>query len=352
MTKMKRPAFTDAKRGSMSISIAYLFTFLIAMTVLLFMITYGDGYSVNQILLVVVIVVGNAGYFPLSLSDTLPEALLSTTITYVSGCFAPMLMFAIACEIYKVQIPGWILCIMYAVQFGIYCCVMTIGRLDLFYRSAELHRNGDIVYLTKVYGPMHTVEIITMYLYFALLILVSAGVFPHKRRISTADSTAIFFLEFFTISVYIAQRMVGLQVELMPFAFDLGLVLLMIPITKLNTYSITGNNEIIRNRLEQKGYIFFDRKMRFMGCNEKAYEFFPELNEWELERKIPGKGGRFNTYLRQPFAKYLENEDDDLLTGNFLMKNERFFYNIGVIRNKSNRKQGYIIELDNIQGQV
>ena len=34
----------------MSISIAYLFSFLIAMTVLLFMITYGDGYSINQIL--------------------------------------------------------------------------------------------------------------------------------------------------------------------------------------------------------------------------------------------------------------------------------------------------------------
>lgn len=336
----------------MSISIAYLFSFLIAMTVLLFMITYGDGYSINQILLVTVIVVGDAGYFPLSLSDTLPEALIATQITYVTGCFAPMLMLAIACEIYRVHLPGWLLCMMYAVQFGIFCCVMTIGRLDLFYKDVAFNRNGDIVFLTKVYGPMHTAHLVSMGIYLALLILVSTGIIKGKRRISTSDSTAIFFLEFFTVSVYIAQRMVGLQVELMPFAFDMGLILLMIPITKLNTYSITGNNEIIRNRLAQKGYIFFDRKMRFMGCNEKAYEFFPELNEWELEKKIPGKGGRFNTYLRQPFTKYLEDEDGDLLTGNFLMKNERFFYNIGVIRNKSNRKQGYIIELDNIQGQI
>ena len=336
----------------MSISIAYLFSFLLAMTVLLFMITYGDGYSINQILLVTVIVVGNAGYFPLSLSESLPEALLATQITYVTGCFAPMLMFAIACEIYRVHLPGWLLCLMYAVQFGIFSCVMTIGRLELFYKSVEFHRNGDIVYLTKVYGPMHTVQLVSMGFYLVLLILVSTGFFKGKRRISASDSTAIFFLEFFTVSVYIAQRMVGLQVELMPFAFDVGVVLLMIPITKLNTYSITGNNEIIRSRLAQKGYIFFDRKMRFMGCNEKAYEFFPELNEWELEKKIPGKGGRFNTYLRQPFTKYLENEDSDLFTGNFLMKEDRFFYNIGVIRNKSNRKQGYIIELDNIQGQV
>lgn len=330
----------------MSISILYLFSFLIAMTVLLFMITYGDGYSINQILLVTVIVVGDAGYFPLSLSEGLPEALIATQITYVTGCFAPMLMFAIACEIYRVRIPGWLLCMMYAVQFGIYCCVMTIGKLELFYRTVEYNRSGDIVYLTKVYGPMHMVHIISMYIYFGLLILVSAGVFPHKRRISSADSTAIFFLEFFTISVYIAQRMAGFQIELMPFAFDMGLILLMIPITKLNTYSITGNNEIIRNRLEQKGYIFFDRKMRFMGSNEKAYEFFPELGEWELEKKIPGKGGRFNTYLRQPLTKYLENEEEELGGGNFLMKNERIYYSIGVIRNKSNRKQGYIIELD------
>ncbi len=330
----------------MSLSIAYAFAFLIAVTVLLFMITYGDGYSISQVLLVAVIVVGNGGHFHLSVSETLEEAIVSLQLTYVMALFSPMLLFVNVCEIYKVQLRGWLLCIMYAIQFGIFCCSMTIGHLGIFYRSVEYARTGDIVYLVKDYGPVHTLYIISIFVYFALLILVSTGVIKRKRRISSTDVTAIFFLEFFTIAVYIAQRMVGLKMELMPFAFDIGAILLMIPITKLNTYSITGNNEILRNRLDQEGYIFFDRKLRFMGCNEKACEFFPELGEWEIEKKITGKGGRFNTYLRQPLYKFLENEDKSLASGNFLMKQERLYYHIGIIRNKSNRKQGYIIELD------
>ena len=65
-------------------------------------------------------------------------------------------------------------------------------------------------------------------------------------------------------------------------------------------------------KVEKEGYIFIDKKLRFMGCNDRAYEFFPELKEWELEKKLPGKGGRFNTYLRQPLYKYIEQEEDDL----------------------------------------
>ena len=142
--------------------------------------------------------------------------------------------------------------------------------------------------------------------------------------------------------------MEGLKMELMPFVFEVAAVLLMIPITKLNTFSLTGHNELIRSRLEKEGYIFIDKKLRFMGCNDRAYEFFPELKEWELEKKLPGKGGRFNTYLRQPLYKYIEQEEDELLGGMFELKDEKLIYRIGIIRNRSGVKQGYIIELDKV----
>ena len=331
------------------LSFAYLLSFAIAVIILLYMITCGDGYSINQILLVAVVVIGSGGYYALSISENLPQALLALQLIYIIGIFAPMMLFVNICEIYKVHIPGWLLCIMYAVQFCIYGFVLTIGHSDLFYKSAQLHISGGITYLTKEYGPMHTAYVVSMYLYFVLTILVSSGVIKRRRRISTLDVNAIFFLEFFTIAVYMAERMVKLKVELMPFIFEVAIILLLIPITKLNTFSLTGHNELIRNRMENEGYIFIDKKLRYMGCNEKAYEFFPELKEWELEKKLPGKGGRFNTYLRQPLYKYIEQEEDDLFAGTFEMKDERFLYRIGIIRNRSNGKQGYIIELDKIK---
>ena len=328
------------------LTVAYLISFLVAMTILLFMITYGEGYSINQVLLAVVIVIGNGGYLAMSVSENLQQAILATQLTYTIGLFAAMLLFVNITEIYKVRLPGWLLCLMYAVQFGLYVCTSSIGRMGIWYTNVEYHKMGEIVYLEKEYGPLHTVYIVTIYLYFLLLILTSAGVIKGRRKISSQDATAIFFLEFITIAVYVAERLVGLRIDLFPFVINFCEILLLIPITKLNTYSLTSNNELVRNRLENEGYIFFDRKLRFMGGNQKAFEFFPELSEWALEKKIPGSGGRFNTYLRQPLYRYLEEQNEDLSIGSFTMKDIRLSYRIGTIRNRSGITQGYIIELD------
>ncbi len=328
------------------LTVAYLISFLVAMTILLFMITYGEGYSINQVLLAVVIVIGNGGYLAMSVSENLQQAILATQLTYTIGLFAAMLLFVNITEIYKVRLPGWLLCLMYAVQFGLYVCTSSIGRMGIWYTNVEYHKMGEIVYLEKEYGPLHTVYIVTIYLYFLLLILTSAGVIKGRRKISSQDATAIFFLEFITIAVYVAERLVGLRIDLFPFVINFCEILLLIPITKLNTYSLTSNNELVRNRLENEGYIFFDRKLRFMGGNQKAFEFFPELSEWDLEKKIPGSGGRFNTYLRQPLYKFIENEEENISTGSFTMKDTKMSYRIGFIKNRSGVNQGYIIELD------
>ena len=350
---MVRMAFCHPHRmflkEKIMLTIAYLISFLVAIAILLFMITYGEGYSINQVLLAAVIVIGNGGYFALSVSEDLAHAILCTQLTYTIGLFAPMLLFINITEIYKIRVPSWLLCCMYAVQFALYLCTATIGKTDIWYKSVEYSRMGDIVYLSKVYGPFHTFYLVTMYLYFLLLVICSAGIIKGKRKISSQDATAIFFLEFFTIAVYVAERLVGFRVELFPFVIVFCEVLLLIPITKLNTYSLTGNNELIRKRLDDEGYIFFDRRLRFMGGNQKAFELFPELHEWALEKKIPGSGGRFNTYLRQPLYKYLEEQNEELMLGSFTIKDVKLSYRIGTIRNRSGINQGYIIELDEVK---
>ena len=108
------------------ITVSYLISFLIAIIILLFMITYGEGYSINQILLAVVIVIGNGGYFALSVSEDLSHAILSTQLTYTIGLFAPMILFVNITEIYKIRVPSWLLCCMYAFQFALYLCTATI----------------------------------------------------------------------------------------------------------------------------------------------------------------------------------------------------------------------------------
>ena len=78
------------------LSFAYLLSFAVAVTILLYMVTRGEGYSINQILLITVIVIGSGGYYALSVSENLPQALLALQLIYVIGIFAPMMLFASA----------------------------------------------------------------------------------------------------------------------------------------------------------------------------------------------------------------------------------------------------------------
>ena len=147
------------------------------------------------------------------------------------------------------------------------------------------------------------------------------------------------------VGSYMLERVIHLNVELMPFVITTGVVIILLSITKVSRYSVEENKEIIESRLEKVGYIVFSQNLRYMGCNEYAESFFPELREWELEREIPGNGGRFNTFLRQPFMRYIKTEQQEPMNGkNITIKDKQVHY---VMRQLHYRKRhlGYVIEL-------
>lgn len=131
----------------------------------------------------------------------------------------------------------------------------------------------------------------------------------------------------------------------MPFAFTIGLVAILISITKTQQYSVEENRGIIDKKLEGTAYIVFSKKLTYMGCNEYAGTLFPELLDWELEKKIPGNGGRFNTFLRQTFMKFVESKQEESVRGiPFTIKGRTFHYTVKHLYNRK-KKIGYVIEL-------
>lgn len=335
----------------MNISILYLLSFIASVLILLYAVTNGEGYSTNQVLAVAVTVVGNGGYLALSRSQNLEEALLANKITYVMGIFLPMLLFIVICEILRIDIPVALKIIMYSVQFVLYFGVVSIGYSDIFYKSAEYHLENGIVYLSKTYGPLHTGYIVTMYAYLLGVIIVLLVSTVRKNIIGSRNISVIFFLEFLTMSSYIAERIIHLRIELVPIVDLITLSALMVPLSKIHTFSLTGRNDLIRRRIDSAGFIMFDRRMRYMGCNTFAADIFPELLQWEPEKKVPGSGGRFNTYLRQSLMGYVQS-CGEISVNTFNIKDKVYISRIGSIKNRFDRLQGYMIELEDITDTV
>ena len=324
----------------------YLACFIVSLLTLLWAIAINENMKINQILLIVITVIGNGGYYALAESSCLETAILANKLTYLIGIFSPMLIFFNICEICKMRMRHFWVVTLYTIQILIYLCVCTIGKSNLFYETVEFHEGRNGAFLTKTYGPAHDIYIVMLFLYLAMCMWITAQSWNKKNKVSYKTADILIFMGILTTGTYFIERALHLEMDFVPFVFTIGLIAILVPVTKTSWYSVEENRGILESKLEGMAYIVFSKKLQYMGCNEYAGILFPELLEWELEKKIPGNGGRFNTFLRQTFMKFVVSNQEEPLRGTPFSIKERTFHYF-VKRLYSNRKKhlGYVIEL-------
>lgn len=327
----------------------YLICFIVTVISLIWLIN--NGYSKKTTILVfgMAMSVGNGGYCALSASRNLEEALLANKLCYVVGMFVPMLLFLIMCEVCRVKIKNLILTIMTIIQITLYMSVCSIGRLKIFYTSAEIHIGRLGTYLTRSYGPMHTVYAVSLIIYMILSLIVAVRSLSKKNIVNVNYIELMLAVNTVTCVMYLIERFINLDIELLPIMFTIGFILNIIPLYNIQKYSLESNTAFIQERFITSAYIVFDMKLRYRGCNEYARELFPELESWALDRKIPGNGGRFNTYLRQPLLKFIRDENNTpKMVERFTIKDESYVQITRNLISDKGRKIGYILEIRNI----
>ena len=314
------------------LNMIYLVCFSVALLLLLYIMTYGRIVDYNLMLLTVVVAVSNGGYYALSVAKTLPEAILANTISYVLGIFSPMLLFFIVCGVCKIQLPNPVIGIITLIQILIYASVCTVGRLDIFYTSVQMHLTETGTYLTKTYGPMHTVYLISLAFYTLANIAVAVYSIRRRTAVSRINVDILLFVDLFSIGVYANERMVKTPIELMPVASTITLVIMLIPLVKVAIFSPYNNVEIVDTEFNNKGYLVFSKQLKFMGCSEYAKTLFPEITEWEIEKEIQGNGGKFNTYIKPDFMEFVKDDKLDKSPVRVYKYNDNVFsYEIGKI---------------------
>lgn len=324
----------------------YLICFLLAMMTLLFLIFNGKGMDINVVIMAVVCVIGNGGYYALYVSENLEEAILANKITYTIGSLLPMIMFLIISKICGVTINSMIQTVLYLIQGLIFLGVCTSGKYDLFYKTVTYNVGEHGAYLTKTYGPLHSVYIVSFCIYMITSIVV-VGVSIRKRTclVSTTKAYTILALFLSSAILYFSERFAKLTFEIEPMIFTITSFWVIVLFIDISRYSAYENLEILGSQKNDVAYIVFNKKLHFMSCNNYAKELFPELVDWEIESIIPGNGGRFNTFLRVPFMNYVnENVKDDYVGGFEYMHK---YYRIDISRLTNNRAntRGYVIKV-------
>ena len=328
---------------------AYIICFIISILLLLYLMAFEKKCNVNVVLLVIVVAIGNGGYYALSQAKNLEEAILANNITYVLGLFAPLVLFIIVCDVCKVRLSRVVRLVLYCVQVFMYLMVCTIGTSTIYYKTVDFYIDEAGPHLVKTYGIMHTVFWIILMSYTFVGIGIAIYSLNRDTTVSRVNVESLLFVNILTVGVYIIERLTKVQFDLTPIFSTFTILVMTFIAMKIYTYSILDNHDLQEEELKDNGYVFFNKELKYMGCNRLALDFFPEFETWELEKKIPGNGGRFNTFLRQPLMSYTKEGGIEKSTAKtYQYKGEIYRYEIGTLIRNKRWVKGYYIKVSNV----
>jgi len=235
-----------------SVSIIYGVTAILS---LLLFITYCYLFYKKDswfLLLFTSVFIVNAGYFCLSISTVLEEALLANRISYLGSVFLPMSMLFIILNTLNIRYPKWISLLLLTIAIAVFSIAASPGYLSIYYKEVSLQTINGITSLEKVYGPWHNIYLFYLLTYFAAMIFFIVRAI-HNKNISSVRHSAFFAIAvFINIGVWLIEQLVSINFEMLSVSyivtelFLLGLNIIMTENENLKT-------KIIMDSADNKG---------------------------------------------------------------------------------------------------
>ena len=165
------------------------------------------------------ICVVNIGYFCLSISKTLEEALLANRIAYLGSVFLPMSMLLIILDATKLKHPKWLWIPLVCIAVSVFFVAASPGYLDIYYKEVSLITINGVTVLDKVYGSWHILYLFYLVGYFALMIAVAIHATLKKKITSAAQTVLLLCAVFVNICVWLIEQFVKIEFEFLAISY-------------------------------------------------------------------------------------------------------------------------------------
>ncbi len=156
---------------SASLSVVYGITTVVALLLLVVYCTLVHKKELWFLLLFSSVFIVNIGYFALSISKNLEEALLANRIAYLGSVFLPMSMLMIIMNVCWIQynriVPGFLL----LVSVIVFLVAASPGYLDIYYKEVSFRVNAGVGVLDKTYGDWHCLYLFYLIVYFVIMVI-------------------------------------------------------------------------------------------------------------------------------------------------------------------------------------
>lgn len=189
---------------------------LLLLTAYFFMIKKKEAWF---FVLFTAILVVNAGYFALSISDTLDAALWANRLSYAGSVFLPLSMLMIILQALQIRYQKWLPYLLIAVSIAVFLVAASPGYLDIYYADVTLAKSDGATMLVKEYGPWHMLYYVYLAVYFlTMIVCIRCG--SKKRNLEqNLHSTILAAAVFVNIGVWLMEQFANINFEFLSISY-------------------------------------------------------------------------------------------------------------------------------------
>lgn len=254
---------------------------------LLYVYQWHKQLDVHLTIIFILLPIVNLSYL-LMYTDHEPEtAVAMIKIIYLGGSFYPWLLTMCVLKVCNIEINRVIKLGTLALNATVFLTVLTIGHTPAFYRSIFLQRDGSVWIQQKEYGPFHTLYYVFVLLYLLTDVSVICYTYVKKRPVSSSVLAMLFLpIPITVFSYFLNHATLIVGYEIMPLTYVLDQILFLLIAHRMVYYNVSemAVESIVQNG--ETGFITVDLKGRYLGCNETAKVFLPELRLLSIDQSL------------------------------------------------------------------
>lgn len=257
--------------------------FLSLIELIIYYETATSGTNKNFIILFISTFISNFGAAFSHYAPNLEAALCGTMISYIGSIFIMTFMLLVVFELCQKEIHIVFRYLLFFTSLFFCISVCTTQELEWFYKDLGIVTLHGLTLITHKAGPVFIYYVI----YLALIDIISIAVvivtIRQKKQVSIKTLYSLLGMLVLGTLVYLSQQIIHSPYAVMVFFYVIMQAIFISLSMHANMYDLSSNlMNVFKNR-GGYGYIAFDVKKRFLGCDEFAVRLFPVLKETPID---------------------------------------------------------------------
>lgn len=165
------------------------------------------------------IFVVNIGYFSISISKTLEEALLANRIAYLGSVFLPLSMLLIILNATGLDYKKWLWIPLTALGVCVFLITASYPYSNIYYEFVSLNNINGVSVLNKDYGSWHSLYMVYLLGYFVVMIAAVIHATMIKKITSIPQVIMLLGAVFVNICVWAIEQFVDIPFEFLAISY-------------------------------------------------------------------------------------------------------------------------------------